>query len=128
MEPMEHDGSPTGNHSSNRPSVSAEDNGAIRVASGRIPDPLSLETQGQTPTDRATLEIPGSGTPRRIFCPVVGCSEALTSSRKIFRDFKGIKHHLDQHCTIQNAGVIPEDFLEQHGYTPCNICANLVHK
>ena len=82
---MEHDGSPTGNHSSNRPSVSTDDNGTTRVASGRIPDPLSLEIQGQTPTDRATLEIPRPGTLRRLFCPVVGCSEALTSTRNFFR-------------------------------------------
>ena len=64
----------------------------------------------------------------RLFCPVVGCPEALSSSSKHFRDFNSIKSHLNDHCTGHLSGTVPTDFLKHHRYTQCNICDKALYK
>ena len=64
----------------------------------------------------------------RIFCPVVDCPEALSSSNKHFRDIASIKSHLDDHITGYRPGAVPSEFLRQHDYSQCDICDKIVHK
>ena len=64
----------------------------------------------------------------RIFCPVVGCPEALSSSNKYFKDFNNIKSHLNDHCTGHISGAVPADFLRLHNYCQCNVCDKVLHK
>ena len=42
----------------------------------------------------------------RIFCPVIGCPESLTSSNRHFRDLNSIRNHLNDHCTGHLSGAI----------------------
>ena len=128
-EPMEHDGSPPHSYSASGSTPSrAGSTATVSASSPRTPGLLS-SSQGQMRT--AVSESPavtqGPATPRRIFCPVVGCAEALTSSNRRFRDFKSIKSHLDAHCTGHLSGAIPTEFLTQHSYTQCSVCDKVVH-
>ena len=63
----------------------------------------------------------------RIFCPVVGCPDALASSNRYFRDFASIKTHLNDHCTGHLSGAVPVDFLRHYEYTQCNVCDKVLH-
>ena len=71
------------------------------------------------------ITAPGIG---RIFCPVVGCPESLTSSNRYFRDFNSIKIHLNDHCTGHLSGAVPTDFLISHNYTQCIVCNKVLSK
>ena len=64
----------------------------------------------------------------RIFCPVVGCPESLTSGNRYFRDFAGIKNHLNDHCTGHLSGAVPGNFLRHYDYSQCNVCDKVLHK
>ena len=46
---------------------------------------------------------------------------------KGLRNFKGIKSHLDAHCTGHLSGAIPTEFLTQNSYTQCRVCDKVVH-
>ena len=63
----------------------------------------------------------------RIFCPVIGCLESLTSSKRHFRDLNSIRNHLNDHCTGHLSGTVPIDFLAQHSYSQCNVCDKILH-
>ena len=65
--------------------------------------------------------------PHRILCPVVGCPEASITSNRHFRDFKSIKHHLNEHCTGHLTGAIPIGFLRLHSYSTCTVCSKVLH-
>ena len=94
---------------------------SIPSASGRT-GPLPY---GTSPTSRGRSNSrTGTG---RIFCPVVGCPESLSSSNRHFRDFNSIKTHLNDHCTGQLSGAIPSDFLRHHDYTQCRLCDRVLH-
>ena len=91
------------------------------------------------PSRRHSLSVNGSGTGMcrrssntlgidRIFCPVVGCPDALSSSNKFFRDFASIKSHIDDHITGYRSGAVPSDFLRHHDYSQCDVCDRVVHK
>ena len=101
------------------------------MASSRGPlPPIQIQTglNAVGPSTSQRLETPTTPTtPRMIFCPVVGCKESLTSSNKIFRDFKAIKNHLNDHCTGHISGDIPVDFLTKNKYSQCSVCNKLVH-
>ena len=127
-EPMDQDGSPPHYYSAPRTNPSRAGSTATAFASSlRSQVPLSLNTQMLTTNLGSPAGAHGPATPRRIFCPVAGCAEALTSSNRRFRDFKSIKSHLDDHCTGHLSGAIPTEFLIQYSYTKCSGCDKVVH-
>ena len=126
--PMEHDGLstiPINTHSS----ASGPQNGSTNEnASPTYVPPRrdSVSTNGSSLGGRRrSINSQGSG---RIFCPVVGCPDALSSSNKYFKDIAGIKTHLDDHITGYRSGAVPLEFLRQNNYSQCDICDKIVHK
>ena len=115
IEPMDHDGS-----SQNIPNIEGA------TASVRPPRPIPLHIPSQSATAGPSAAVQSPTTPRRIFCPVIGCKESLTSSSKYFKDFKSIKNHLNDHCTGHLSGAVPANFLNQNNYTQCTVCFKLV--
>ena len=96
-EPMEHDGaSPI--HSVPPPGLThgiagpAATNGSVDVTLPGLVHPGTIAST----SDHGARTAEASS---RIFCPVVGCPEASTSSHRRFRDFASIRNHLDKHCT-----------------------------
>ena len=130
IEPMEHDGSFLHSHPFSR---STPNNVSSTSASSsplaRLPGPLSLQDQAGTSVGGPSVpQRPTTPTtPCRVFCPVVGCPESLTSSNRNFRDFKSIKNHLNDHCTGHISGAVPAVFLSQNSYSQCSVCNKLVH-
>ena len=64
---------------------------------------------------------------QRILCPVAGCPDAIESSHRYFRNFLGIKSHLNDHCTGHLTGAVPISFLTQNNYSLCEICNKVLH-
>ena len=140
IETMEHSDlpTPTLNHLFTGPSPSTA-NSAARCpsTSTRPPETVPLQSQTHMDTEASTFQSLRPTTPNerrnsrypnhRIFCPVVGCPEASTSSNRHFRDFNSIRNHLNDHCTGHRSGVIPAEFLMQHNYSQCRLCNKLLH-
>ena len=128
MESMEHDGSPPHTQSASRLTPSRADS-TTRASTSmpRASGLLSSHPQLHTAVSGSPAGSQGLTTPRRIFCPVVTCAEALTSTNRHYRDFKSIKSHLDAHCTGHLSGAIPTEFLNQNSYTQCRVCDKVVH-
>ena len=94
--------------------------------------PTSSAAIGSLGTERLATEVTSqdagtSHTNRRIFCPVVGCTEASTSSNSYFRDFNSIKNDLNDHCTGHLSGAVPANFLTLHNYSQCRECDKVLH-
>ena len=109
--PMDHDGLPSGPSIVSNPVTTSGDNNAgipLIGAGGR----------------RRSSVNSGNG---RIFCPVVGCPEALTSSTKHFRSFLSLVSHLNDHITGYRTGAVPTVFLSNHNYSQCSVCSKIVH-
>ena len=78
-------------------------------------------------TEVTSQDAGPSHTNRRIFCPVVGCTEASASSSRHFRDFNSIKNHLNDHCTGHLSGAVPANFLTLNSYSQCRECDKVLH-
>ena len=127
-EPMEHDGSPLHSYPPTGHTLNSVGSAAAAASSSaRPPGPLALHDQVRMAAAGPQTHQQGPTTLRRIFCPVVGCAHALTSSNRHYRDFKSIKNHLNDHCTGHISGAVPVDFLNQNSYSQCRICDKLVH-
>ena len=126
--PMDHDGlSITPNNIQNPASIPQHGSANENASTTSIPprrDSVS-NNRPEVGGRRSSINSLGSG---RIFCPVVGCPDALLSSNKHFRDIAGIKSHLDDHITGYRSGAVPSEFLRQHDYSQCDICDKIVHK
>ena len=128
IEPMEHDGAPLhSNPSTGHTLNSVGSTAAASSSSARAPGPSAGSDQVRMVAAGPQTHQPGPTTPRRIFFPVVGCAHALTSSNRLYRDFKSIKNHLNDHCTGHISGAVPVDFLIQNSYSQYRVCDKLVH-
>ena len=77
IEPMEHDGSfRQSNPSSGSIPNSTGSAAAAPSPTARPPGPLSLHNQARTAAAGPSSAPQVPTTPRRIFCPVVGCAES----------------------------------------------------
>ena len=135
--PMEHDGLssiPVADTSSPRNPVVSGDSASAApspttpqaVGIPAVPDGVPNTTHGtRVVGPRRNSNVPSS---TRIFCPVVGCPEALASSSRYFRDFSKIRIHLNDHCTGHLSGAVPVAFLTQNDYSQCNVCDKILHK
>ena len=124
--PMEHDGLLSNSVTIPGPAYEAH---PVTTTQDAITGPI-LGGNGALPSrtgvsSRRRSSINSGGT--RIFCPVVGCPESLTSSNRYFRNITSIKPHLNDHCTGYLSGVVPIEFLRSNDYSQCSVCDKIVH-
>ena len=121
---MEHDGLPPA------PSTPLE----VRAPAADVA-PTPVTPSGSGSQGVGVSGAPDGGTPNpprgagsRIFCPVVGCPEALISSNRYFRDFASMKIHLNDHITGHLSGAVSTEFLNKYNYSQCRACDKVLSK
>ena len=104
----------------------------VRVAEARNPGPThdaSARPRSPADADRPSHRRRVSAASHNlVFCPVAGCCKGDPERSSGWSSHQGLRHHLDDHCSGDYSGAIPQQYLDERGLDLCSVCGLTVKR